>query len=608
MTDVFISYSRKDKQFVQALHTALNNLNRSVWVDWQDILPTEEWWQAIEAGIETANSFIIVLSPDSTTSAICQQEVEHALKHNKRLVPIVHREVEAKAVHPALGARNWIFMREADEFNDAFKILIKALDTDLEYVRVHTRLLLRAVEWEREGQDSSFLLRGSDLEDSEQWLKHGKTREPKPTELQIQYISASRQLPHLRPKLRTVLLVSVAVTSLLMTVRLLGGLQPLELAAYDQLMRLRPSEGQDNRLLIVEVTEEDIQAQNREGDRGGGTLSDRSLSRLLQKLEQSQPRLIGLDLYRDFQAQSPELASRLRADKRLITVCKLSETDAQGKLVKPGVKPPFEISPDSVPERVGFSDLVADEAQIVRRQLLVHAPDREFCTTENSFGLILARRYLEMAGKTYKSPVTPTGSYVQDLQLGDTIFKPLEIITSGYAAVDAWAYQVLLKYRTDQGDPGRIARRVSLGRVLTNQVSAQEIQDRIVLIGVTSRESVNDYWGTPYGELPGVVVQAQMVSQLLSAVLNGRPLLWWWPLWGDWLWVWGWSLVGGVIIWYFRRYLFLGLAGGVAIISLCGLCYFVFTIQSGWIPLVPSILALLGTEGCALYLTLQLRQ
>ncbi|WP_421657227.1 toll/interleukin-1 receptor domain-containing protein [Leptothermofonsia sp. ETS-13] len=39
MTDVFISYSRKDKDFVKTLHTALANHNREAWVDWQDIPP-----------------------------------------------------------------------------------------------------------------------------------------------------------------------------------------------------------------------------------------------------------------------------------------------------------------------------------------------------------------------------------------------------------------------------------------------------------------------------------------------------------------------------------------------------------------------------------------
>jgi len=41
--------------------------------------------------------------------------------------------------------------------------LIQALDTDLDAVKSHTRILVRALEWDRNGRDSSFLLRGIDL-------------------------------------------------------------------------------------------------------------------------------------------------------------------------------------------------------------------------------------------------------------------------------------------------------------------------------------------------------------------------------------------------------------------------------------------------------------
>ena len=40
MSDVFISYSRKDIEFAQCLHHASGSRNRDPWVDWRDILPT----------------------------------------------------------------------------------------------------------------------------------------------------------------------------------------------------------------------------------------------------------------------------------------------------------------------------------------------------------------------------------------------------------------------------------------------------------------------------------------------------------------------------------------------------------------------------------------
>jgi CHASE2 domain-containing sensor protein len=97
--------------------------------------------------------------------------------------------------------------------------------------------------------------------------------------------------------------------------------------------------------------------------------------------------------------------------------------------------------------------------------------------------------------------------------------------------------------------------------------------------------------------MPGVIAQAQMVSQILSAVKDGRALLWVWPLWGDILWVWSWSLVGGVLAWRCRSTGYLGVSGGAALGVLYGFCFGLST-QSGWVPLVPSALALVAT-GCS---------
>ncbi len=59
MANVFISYSRKDKEFVRTLHTALTAHHHDVWVDWEDIPLTADWWLEIEAGIEAADTFIL---------------------------------------------------------------------------------------------------------------------------------------------------------------------------------------------------------------------------------------------------------------------------------------------------------------------------------------------------------------------------------------------------------------------------------------------------------------------------------------------------------------------------------------------------------------------
>ena len=189
--NVFISYSRRNKEFVQELHSALEATGREVWVDWENIPVAVDWWQEIQLGIELADTFVFVLSPDSVASEVCGQEIDEAVKHNKRLVPLVHEDVQPDKVHPELSRLNWVFLRPQDDFKEGFKSLLEALDQNLGYVRTHTRLLVRALEWKRNDRDSSYLLRGADLEKANHYLAQGKDQEPSPTALHHQYVLAS---------------------------------------------------------------------------------------------------------------------------------------------------------------------------------------------------------------------------------------------------------------------------------------------------------------------------------------------------------------------------------------------------------------------------------
>jgi WD40 repeat protein len=192
--EVFISYSRKDKEFVRRLDEELKRRGREAWVDWAGIPPGDTWEKTIYGAIEASNTFIFVLTPDSIASEICGKEIAHAAANNKRLVPIMHRDVAADRVPKSLGELNWIFCRDSDDFSEATETLVRALDTDLSWVRAHTRLLTRAIEWDTNGRNNSFVLRGDDLRSAERWLAEaGAQKERQPTPLQTEYIIASRK-------------------------------------------------------------------------------------------------------------------------------------------------------------------------------------------------------------------------------------------------------------------------------------------------------------------------------------------------------------------------------------------------------------------------------
>ncbi|MEM9267295.1 MAG: TIR domain-containing protein, partial [Cyanobacteria bacterium P01_F01_bin.13] len=192
MADIFISYSRRNKEFVQVLHKALVHSRYDTWVDWEDIAPTTAWWQEIQTGIETAHTFIFVISDASVASKYCRAEVEHAVEYHKRIIPVVrNKDFPREQLPPELAPLQWLLFRPEDDFGTAFDTLVNAINTDLGHQKAHTRLQLRAQEWRQKKQDAGLLLRGSDLDDAEQWLIPAASIEPKPTQVQMEYLAAS---------------------------------------------------------------------------------------------------------------------------------------------------------------------------------------------------------------------------------------------------------------------------------------------------------------------------------------------------------------------------------------------------------------------------------
>ena len=212
MSDVFISYSRPDIDFVRHLFAQLTARDREAWADWQDIPPTADWLAEIYRGIEAADSFLFIISPDSVASEICTLELEHAVKHNKRLVPVVWKKVEDHQVHSAMTAHNWVFLRQQDDFEANFELLIGALDTDLEYVKEHTRLLTLAIDWDQNQRRRSAGLRGQELQTAEGWLAQSGSKDPQPAGLHKEYLTFSRTVVN---RLQRLVMSGIAVAFVL---------------------------------------------------------------------------------------------------------------------------------------------------------------------------------------------------------------------------------------------------------------------------------------------------------------------------------------------------------------------------------------------------------
>ncbi len=380
--------------------------------------------------------------------------------------------------------------------------------------------------------------------------------------------------------LRIVFCTSVAVTFLTMGLRWLGILQPLELPAYDQMVQLQAGPGLDSRLLIVTVNDRDVQQL-------GDPLSDRTIHHLLTRLEKFQPRVIGLDIYRDFSQKEgwKDLVHHLQTSDRTVVLCRIGDFNRVQAI------PPAPGIPQS---RLGFSDaFVPDPDRSIRRYVLVMDASESPCATPYSFSFQIVRRFLPPETLYHYEP----GSHIS---INTSRFELIQPNTGGYqlSAVDTLGYQILIPYRSTQ-----MAQQVSLTDVLTGADTELQtwIQNRIVLIGYVGENAKVDYHRTPLGEMAGVLIHAQVVSQLLKGVLEEQSPVSSWPPIGDTFWAWGWSVGGGIIAWKVRSCWSRNLIVSMAVVGLGGSCL-IWLIQSIWVPLVPSAITLVATASITAYL------
>ena len=370
--------------------------------------------------------------------------------------------------------------------------------------------------------------------------------------------------------------VGMAMSAVSAGIHEMGLLQPLEVRAYDRMMQIRGDRPPDSRILIVEIGEADIRAQNRVSP------SDHRLAQALTQLGRHNPRVIGLALYRDV-PQPPgtdHLTQRLQ-NSNVVAITELGDSPATH------IPPP----PNLPPERIGFNDLLIDTDGVVRRNLLLAEYE---AGVVYSFALRVALNYI--AGEEVESPQTPKNP--KYFQIGTTVMPPLTARSGGYQTADVAGYQTLLDYRSAQ----QVARRIAFSDVLTEEFDPGWVTDKIVLIGNTAPSS-KDLFYTPYSagaqmkhQMPGVVVHAQMVSQLLDVVLGDRPLFWFWPHWAELLWLGAWALIGASLAWSIRHPVLLGCTITSAI-GVLGLSSYGLLLLHGWVPVMTPALTLVMAGG-----------
>ena len=384
---------------------------------------------------------------------------------------------------------------------------------------------------------------------------------------------------------RGVWITAPSIATIVIALRVCGWLQPWELATLDHYFRWRPKQSPDERIVIVGINEADLRKV------GQWPIPDALLAQLLEKIKAQKPKAIGLDLYRDLPVKPgyEALANVFQTTPNLIGIEQINEQD-----------PNSAIAPSAVLSKlgqVGVNNIVVDADGKLRRGMLsVQKNDQPV----PSFSMLLAGIYLEAQNIVPQ----PTKTNPMVFQWGKTVFRPFTSNDGGYVGADDGGYQFLLNYRGPSGS----FRTVSLTDVLADRIPTDLMRSRIILIGSTAT-SLNDFFYTPYSgqhittpeRTAGVEVQANLISHILSSVLEGRPSIKTWPKPVEGLWILFWSFVGATLTWKwrytaglkalsFQRTASPSLATG----ALLGITYAAF-LGGWWLPVVPPFLTLFGS-------------
>ena len=395
----------------------------------------------------------------------------------------------------------------------------------------------------------------------------------------------------------------VSVVLLICIARVVGLWEGIELHTLDLLLRHRPVEAADERITLIEITEADIQAL------GTYPVPDTVMVQLLEKLERYNPRVVGLDLFRDLVVIDPAqpLEQSKQAHKALL---KRLQTDPDIVVIEKILNPPVSAPVGVPPENIGFADASLDSDGFLRQIFLAQPADTNPDDYRLSFPLQVATKYLAAEGIAPNNGIADPNA----VRFGQTELFRMKDNSGGYHRQDTGNNPVVLINFRQHPTPFQ---QFSLSQLLSDEIPANWIGDRVVLIGMTA-ESTKDYVNSAAlmvpsqadsyfldggiqnpGLVPGVRVQAHAISQILSATLDNRPLIRPWRSQWEYLWIIGSGLIGLSLIHIKRPILtvtliFIGL-GSVPVLLPVSLILF-----GVWVPIAPALLGYVLTGGSVL--------
>lgn len=276
-----------------------------------------------------------------------------------------------------------------------------------------------------------------------------------------------------------------------------GFFQYWEFKTFDSFVRLRGTKN-SQKVVLVTQTEEDLNFFK------NYPITDAQFAQVLSNIQKNSPAAVGVDIYRNLLVPPGE-------DKLQQVYQTMPNLIGTYKQVDPKINPPSGLN------KIGFADVVPDEDDVIRRNLLSVTDENE--GVHLSLGLLMSLLYLEQKDISFSQQ--DDGTTV----LGDLAIERLNNSSGFYWRGDTGGYQILLNTRYQLDDFPSL----TWQQVYEDKIPPNFFQDKIVILGAIA-PSLNDFFETSFtankeDRTPGLVLHANAVENIVGAVLGEHPLL-----------------------------------------------------------------------------------
>ena len=306
--------------------------------------------------------------------------------------------------------------------------------------------------------------------------------------------------------------------------RSLGAFHALELMALDRFLTL------NNRLLPEtvdpDITIVQIDPPYVEGTEDKGyTIEPDSLAQILDEIFASEPTVVGTDIlsYRIIEENQAALLSTINRYPNLITVANYSANSA----------PPIEgLTTDQLINQVGFNDLLLDRDGTVRRALLDFFLNDDGDSYRRSFAIQVVNGHFQNKKNENGDPTIELENGIDNpntMRFG-TVEIPRINAAYGYTGQQVYGVQTLVNYRSS-AKPFEVVTASSLLELQTERDKL--IKDKIIILGLAGLSQDLSIPSSKVNSVledsqlvSGIEIQTHIISQLVQAIEDGRPLIW----------------------------------------------------------------------------------